>query len=467
MSALGQWQRESATAKGRDDECDDLQRQACEEASDADFAHEVGKPLEGSPEPLNIPHWPAAPGPAAFHGLAGKVVRTLSPHSEADPAAILVQFLVAAGNLIGRSPYTGVEGDAHHMNINALVVGPTASGRKGTAWGQCRTVLTAAEPSYVTGKDRNVKSGLSSGEGLVYHVRDESQRPARRTGDGASVTDAGVQDKRLLVVETEFGGPLRQMAKDGNTLSPRIREAFDTGDLSTLTRGEPLTATGAHVSIIGHITPEELRRRLSDEEVANGFANRFLYVMARRSQYLPDGGEPDPAAVRSLAADLAAVRAAYRHRLVLICRDPEAQAAWKQHYPELSDGAPGLLGSLTSRGTALVLRLALVYAALDRASRIAPAHLEAALAVWDYSVRSAAYVFGQQLGDPVAARIMAALEERGSLTGSEISALFDRHKPAAALKATLEHLQSAGRIECVQVPTRGRSVEKWTAKKAK
>lgn len=41
-------------------------------------------PLDGS--------WPTL-SPAALHGLPGEVVATLDPHTEADPAAVLVSFL--------------------------------------------------------------------------------------------------------------------------------------------------------------------------------------------------------------------------------------------------------------------------------------------------------------------------------------------------------------------------------------
>jgi hypothetical protein len=51
------------------------------------------------PEP---PPWPDPPGEEAYHGLAGKIVRTIEPASEADPVAVLTQAMVAFGNIIGR-----------------------------------------------------------------------------------------------------------------------------------------------------------------------------------------------------------------------------------------------------------------------------------------------------------------------------------------------------------------------------
>ena len=67
---------------------------------------------------------------AAYHGLAGELVRTIEPHSEADPNAILIQFLVAAGNAIGRGPRYKVEGDYHHTKLFVALVGATSDGRK-------------------------------------------------------------------------------------------------------------------------------------------------------------------------------------------------------------------------------------------------------------------------------------------------------------------------------------------------
>jgi hypothetical protein len=43
----------------------------------------------------------------------------------------------------------------------------------------------------------------------------------------------------------------------------------------------------------GHITIDELRARLTRTDAANGFANRFLFPLVRRSKELPFGGSLD------------------------------------------------------------------------------------------------------------------------------------------------------------------------------
>ncbi len=68
-----------------------------------------------------------------------------------------------------------------------------------------------------------------------------------------------------------------------------------------------------------------------------------------------------------------------------------------------------MLGAVTARAEAIVMRLAVVYAVLDGRTHIGVEHLRAALAVWQYCEDSARYVFGDALGDPVADELLEAL----------------------------------------------------------
>jgi hypothetical protein len=199
--------------------------------------------------------WPSIDA-AAFHGLAGDVVRTIEPHTEADPVGILVQYLTAAGNAIARGPYYQVEGDRHGPKLFVVLVGETAKGRKGTSWSRVREIMELVDIKWE--RDR-VHSGLSSGEGVIWAVRDPIRQMVKE-GKGAraqlveETVDPGITDKRLRIVEPEFAGALMVMRREGNILSRVIRDAWDRGDLATLTKHSPARATGAYVSIIGHIT---------------------------------------------------------------------------------------------------------------------------------------------------------------------------------------------------------------------
>ena len=47
--------------------------------------------------------WPAPARDAALHGIAGEFVTRTAPHTESDPMALLIQFLVAVGAAAGRN----------------------------------------------------------------------------------------------------------------------------------------------------------------------------------------------------------------------------------------------------------------------------------------------------------------------------------------------------------------------------
>jgi hypothetical protein len=231
--------------------------------------------------------WPVL-DEAAYYGLAGDFVKALDPHTEADPAGILMQFVTMFGNIVGNNAYYQIESDRHHTNLFSVQAGATAKGRKGTSAGRVKAVTMMADRTWV---DERMVSGLSSGEGLISAVSDPVEKWDAKAKLFVTV-DPGVPDKRLMITEPEFAGALSVMERHGNTLSPVIRNAWDGQRLQTLTKASPMKATGAHTSIVAHITETEARARLSRTEMANGFANRFLFCCVKRSKLLPHGGNP-------------------------------------------------------------------------------------------------------------------------------------------------------------------------------
>jgi hypothetical protein len=100
--------------------------------------------------------------------------------------------------------------------------------------GYTKRLFEEIDPLYIT----QFVEGLSSGEGLIAHVRD---CPA-------------IIDKRCLIMESEFARVLKVMSRANNILSTVLRAAWDGSNLYVLTRNESLRATNPHISIIGHIT---------------------------------------------------------------------------------------------------------------------------------------------------------------------------------------------------------------------
>jgi hypothetical protein len=424
--------------------------------------HEVELEAENGAAPAE---WPVL-DPAALYGLAGDVVRTIEPHSEADPVAILAQFLVAAGNAIGRGPFYLVEGARHHANLFITLIGHTSKGRKGTSWERVRNVMLGADPTWAADC---VHSGASSGEGLIHAVRDRvmQPKPGKKGGPAVMVeVDPGIADKRLLDIEYEFAGLLTVMRREGNILSRVIRDGWDHGTLRTLTKHSPCRATGAHLSLVGHITLEELRREFDRTAMANGFGNRFLWFLVRRSKVLPFGGFLDDEVIAELGRRTAAAIEAARLIEGRVQMTREAKEAWRRVYPKLSEDKPGLLGALTARAEAQVVRLGLLYALLGERDAIGIDHLRAALALWQYADDSVRYVWGDALGDPIADTILRALRHAGAggMTRTEISGLFGRHESSNAIGLALSELAQHGKARCAERETTGgRPAELWVA----
>jgi hypothetical protein len=411
--------------------------------------------------------WPDPPAAEARHGLAGEIVRALEPQSEADPVALLIQILVSFGSVIGRNAHFRVESDKHFLNLFIVLVGDTSKARKGTSWGRIRRLFEEADQEWA---ENRILSGLSSGEGLIWQVRDPIMGRQKITVKGHVTgmeeyeADPGELDKRLLVHEPEFAVVLKQIERTGNTLSAIIRQAWERGDLRTLTTGRqqsPVKATNAHISKVGHITGEELRRYLSTTEAASGFGNRFLWLCVRRSKCLAEGGQfVDMARF----VDRLREAIAFARSVGELEKDDEAKAIWREVYPSLSQGKPGLAGALIARGEAQTMRLACVYALLDKSDVIQSKHLQAALALWEYCERSVQFIFGDSLGDDVADEILSELRKRNEgMTRTEIANYFGRHQSAGRIARALGTLQRFGLAEYRTIDTGGRPAERWFA----
>jgi hypothetical protein len=442
----------------------------------------------------------------AFSGLAGRIVKLIEPQSEASAEALLVQLLTAFGNAVGRkAPAYQVEADLHPARLNIVIVGPTSRARKGTSWGRVKQVMRSADPEWV---DDHVRfGGLSTGEGLIQALYDagrtnpiEALLEAMLGGEtladlrdrqNADALDSlfeavdnwnpedGVdglfeaiaeatpdeetlpeQDKRLLVHEPEFARVLRVAKREGSTVSAVLRSLWDSDEANVLTRAKPLVVREAYLSIIAHITAAELRRELSEVDVFDGFANRFLFVWSERSKCLPYGGQVPQQALDPLIDQLAqAITDA--GGLETTTFGGKAKELWAERYPDLTADRPGLYGAATARAEAQVVRLALIYALLDRSRLIRVEHLRAALEIWRYCDDSARYVFGGRLGDRVAEYVMGELRQsRGHLDRNEIRQALGHRTTAAEIDVALDYLEELGLIWRESVRTKGRPIER-------
>jgi hypothetical protein len=408
--------------------------------------------------PLRVRSWPARPQAMLDHGVVGDLLRRVELETEADPVAIATTFLATLGNVIGRGPHAVVDGTRHGLNLFVSIVGGTSEGRKGTSMGIIRRIMRDVDADWV----RWCRTpNLVSGEGLIDRVRDDVYRMAidKKTGQPENVlVEPGVEDKRLLCEIQELAGTMRAGRSERSTLLQTMREAWDGCDLATMSKNSRRTATEPHVSIVSHITPEELSKLQTAADVFGGSWNRFLWIASKRARLRPHGGDFEcmgdvQERVRSVVA--------HARNVGRMRRTPAADRLWEAEYfrrAEIRTG--GVVGAILGRAEPQLLRLSML-AALAREQDVVDAQdLAAAVALWQYADETVRMLFAGG-EDPLVARVIEAIRAAPGISRSALHRATAKTMPAARFVALLEQAAAMGIVSPERVETAGRPREVW------
>ncbi len=368
------------------------------------------------------------PDPACLYGLIGDIARAGSADTEANPFAVAAAAIAYLGAAVGRGPYMAVGDDWHHANLFMQHVGRSARGRKGTAKKLVLRLAKAVKALNEHLAPQIHRGGLSSREGLALLIHDGFM-------EGKNEVPA-IADKRLLVVESEFANILHQSGRNGNTLSPALRDTWDGVSIKPATKTSRVWASNPHVAMIADVTPSELLDLMHSRELSNGFANRFIFIWAEGDKVNPFPKPTPQPVVDALAQRIAEVlrfARADRHvdRDVLrIELSHEAATLYAQLYRgELRDRSAGeRIAGLLDRRAPAFLRLAMLFALTDQSKMVEAAHVHAAMAWVRYWVDSVKFIFQSAMDEAGAAevtstaqKIVVFLTDRGQTTRTELS----------------------------------------------
>lgn len=386
------------------------------------------------------------PSPECYYGIAGHFAKDACLQSEADPMGVLIHFLTWVGS------YFGQEAALHLGDITApprlfSVTVSSSGGGKGTSAAPVKRLML----DYVNKKLKKagLKAGayrdgpMSSGEGLAWAVRD----PGDTEDEEGNLIDKGVTDKRLMILEEEFAAVLQAARREGNTVSPAIRRFWDSGSFSPLTKNNRVTVTDAHVCFVGHITHEELVKRLGQSEYSSALASRILWVCVRRPRIVPIPESIPHQRMSSYASKIVdAIQFASKTKRLSL--NEEALEIWR-------DMAVTLARSeipMSERARVQVLRIACIFALLDRTNQVNSEHLKAASHIWQYCAGSIVYIFEQDENED-AGKIIDALRKHGGLTTTQIRVgVFQQNIKSAEMNSLLKALEAKGRIQRVRQP---------------
>jgi len=385
--------------------------------------------------------WPRM-DPAAYHGLAGELIAEIEAQTESDPVALLVTLLAAFGSAAGAGSYVIADSAEHAARLYVVLVGGTSSGRKGSSLAVIRRFLKASDDEWFRAV---VRSGFLSGESIIADL----------AGDLDEEAEPNPYPKVILVIEPELGRLLAVNNRDQSTTSHVIRDGWDGSTLSAIRRAKRTRVEDVHMSLIGHVVPEELAEKLTPTEIYNGFANRCLFLCVRRSRKLSSGGYIAPEIIARYGARLREAMDFGRQGRREMKRTPAAERLWDKLYHEELD-TDGLLGAFTARGPAQMLRLSLIYALLDLREEIDVEHLQAAAAVWRYAVASVRRRLDSSLTDDEK-KLLDALRAAWpqSMTGREVHQLFSRSRSAKERGQIVGRLVERRLATSAKAPTGG------------
>ena len=279
-------------------------------------------------------------GDVALYGLLGELVERQLPETEADAAGLLFQAMTLCGNSLGPNPYFRVRKTKHHTNLFVCLVGETASA-KGEALDCAKDLLRQADSTW------EGVSGLNSGEGIAAIARDNK---------GGEEEDTSEKIKCVSFLETEFARLLEVSYRSGSTVGMTLRRAWEELTFQVVNKNSPLKAR-ALVSLVGHITPKELRQKMANVDIANGFANRILWVKVEPGKDIPGAGQEinfqDLARRLNEAKRVAA-------KLGEMEFTQEAAQLWSSVYADLKHRPDSTFGKVTARARPNVKRMAMI-----------------------------------------------------------------------------------------------------------
>jgi hypothetical protein len=397
---------------------------------------------------------------AALPGIIGDFVDLATENSEADPAAVLATMLVRFGVEAGspdpkKRPHVYVGESRHEPRINAVVCGKSAKARKGTSAGPADRLFTALESNTDAPAMASKSLGpLSTGEGIVYAVRDAIEVWDDKE-QASKVVDPGVNDKRLYVQEEEFAAALSAGKRDGNTLSATVRALWDSGTRSPMTKTSRTQCTDAHVGILAHITLDELALTLSACDKLNGYANRFLWILAKRSKRVSRPKRMPDNLFNPIQKEIWE-RLHKAHAVGRMYFTMAADDLWDSEYDRLTEDRPGIAGAITARAEAQVVRLSMIYALIDGQSKIDAQHVTSALAMWRYAQASAEHIFTEDtVGSKLDPKVKEVIFGASGVSLTDIHHATGKNHKAADIRASIQRLTDAGLVRSKSVRTDG------------
>ncbi len=421
--------------------------------------------VEAQLEPCAAPGWPRMPE-AAFYGLAAMLTQIIGEENcEADWGALLVTVLTSAAACFGAECTLRLRSNDYPARLYTALIS-TSPAHQGAAFRSVREVFMAAQnSSRARRKFAAATLGyeqLVTGDDFIKMILDIAHED-----DGEPTGPVLLEDKasphRLIAIR-QFGPTLNNIRRSNSPLGPMLSEAWYSAEFNLIDRSRTRIPARAHVCLLGQVPLDVLRTMRQDDPGFNATCSQFLWTLMRPREAVWSPESTDREKLTGLTGRVAST-IGYARKQKRVHLSAESEEMWRRElYPQLAQEPPGVVGTICSLGSEMVLRLSLVYALLDESALVLPAHLRAADAVWRYCRASVRYIFGQTARATLDKRIRNALSS-GPKTQSELHRHFGNNFAIEVLVAALSELQARGLVEWSTTgggPGKGRPVTTWT-----
>jgi len=396
---------------------------------------------------------------AMLYGIFGEFGRAAAKDTEVNPYAAAMNLMIFISASVGRGIYFYIGNDIHHVRLYGLHIGRSSRGQKGGAHSLLnRVIKVIAENDFDLLLPSRHTGGLSSKEGLAALIHDGFMQGKDEVG--------AITDKRLFIRESEFSNVMHQAARNGNTLSAGLRDAWDGVGIQPATKLKGTWASHPHIAIAGACTPIELLALTTKNDVSNGFLNRFIIFWAERTKLIPFPDSTPIDTVNLLATKINAIiqfakgnyvwnknpsLASEDNRQITLSDDAKRTygALYINVFPKYNDGDN--VAALTERKAPYLLRMAALFAISDFSLVIEEWHINAAyewVKYWHESVKfifndAAEEVKNNEISDRASKIIdyLASKDKGYQATRTELSnEVFKRHLDSKKLDEALNTL---------------------------
>jgi hypothetical protein len=394
-------------------------------------------------DPLRIEMRAEHPEPLELYDVMPPLLFALVDHTtpiiDAPISSLTLVACCALGALFGPAPKLNWNG-TNTTQIFGVLVGLSNWGRKSGSMTVMEEALAQCDPLLPTIR----RHGIASGEALIDIL-----------GRAANATPP----ESTYFSEEEFVNVLIAAQRENATYSGNLRKAWDGRRVEThsISRGTK-AAEGYHVGVCGAITPNELEKRLTSDDISNGWANRFLWFWTERRP----GGKDSTATNVVPDATRKAVTAVINHARSLtpptlmgiplvgsptMHLSPDAKVFLDDVVEKLDVPPIGAIGVLQQRMPKHALRLAMIAALLDLSTVVEVRHLRFGFRMTGYAVMSMNSVFGTRVEDPLARLILGILAQAGE-TGLNTTQIrvSTGGKDYSRIRGALESLESENLI---------------------